>query len=258
VETPFTVLTEDSIRRAAANTIRVVQKLCAFQPNFMAEHPALLKSLRVMLILSINKNNFSVKQGSNDPGPLKSNPKISTEEELKATADTIDSKFQEHFEIKTICESLLDHYRRNSSDILILFDLMPVLCTPCTLDFSFLLQFFKMELSTLLSFELKRDVLRAFLSLCGAKSVSGELKVKTLQVMIIPLLLQLFRDNNNADVKQHVLDIKTIKLIMKNAFFFWGCTVEPGGRSFSGYIAKSKYFSRISVFFRLQNYRCPW
>lgn len=218
-ETPFSVLTEDSIRRAAANTIRVVQKLCTLQPNFMAEHPALLKSLRVMLILSINKNNFSVVHGCSDPGPLKSSPKTCTEEELKVTADKIDSKFQEHFEIKTICESLLDHYRRNLNDILVLFDLMPVLCTPSTLDFSFLLQFFKVELSTLLSFQLKRDILRAFLSLCDTKTVSWELKVKTLQVMIIPLLLQLFRDNNLADVKKYVLDVKTIKLIMKNAFF---------------------------------------
>ena len=218
-QSSFSVLTEDSIRRASANTIRVVQQLCILQSNFMADHPTLLKSLRVMLIHSINKNNFSVSAGSRDPGPLKSSPKTSSSEELRATAEKIDSKFQEHIEIKMICESLLDHYRRNTNDILILFDLMPVLCAPCTLDFSFLLQFFKRELSTLLSFQLKRDVLRAFLSLCDAKTVCGELKVKTLQVMIIPLLLQLFRDNDYTEVKTHVLDVKTIKLIMKNAFF---------------------------------------
>ena len=217
--TPFSALTEDSIRRASTNTIKIIMKLCDLQKNFMSEHPVLLKSLRMMLILSINKNNFSVTSGAWDPGPLKSSPKTCSEEELKMTADVIDSKFQEHYEIKSICEILLEYYRRNTDDILILFDLMPVLCTPYTLDFSFLLKFFKMELSIILSFQLKKDVLRAYLSLCNVKTVSTELKVKTLQVMIIPLLLQLFRDHDVAAVKLHVLDMKTIKLIMKNAFF---------------------------------------
>ena len=226
-ETHCSVLSADTLRRAAANAVRVIWKLCALIPDTLDQHPPLLKAIRTMLVLLVNKNNFSVQQGSFDAGPLKSSSKTGSEEELKATADKIDAKFQDHNELKMLCECMLHYYRRHKSDILVLFDVVPVMCTPSTLDFSFLQQFFKIELLSVLTYASKKDILRAFLSICDVKSICGELKVKTLQMLVLPLLLHMFEKDNHDDVKKQVLDVKTIKMVMKHAFFAMDVSSQP-------------------------------
>ena len=114
--------------------------------------------------------------------PDNSNYFLSKESSSKDISDIIEDQFQTHYDLKMICEILLQYCKTNLTDLFTIFDLIPILCTPTTLDVSFIVHYFKIELPTLLTSIEKKKILKIFLSFIEQTNISVEVQVKSLQV----------------------------------------------------------------------------
>jgi hypothetical protein len=149
-------------------------------------------------------------------------------------SEVIETQFHSHFELKIILDILLLYCRTNKRDMFPIFDLVPVLCTPTTLDSSFLIAFLKEELPLLYSSAEKRKLIEIFLSLIGQQKVCPAVQVKLIQVLILPIFLQLLR-NENIQEKKEVLSVATIDLIMRYAFTILDKSTGPTSDDMTSY-----------------------
>ena len=180
---PFVLMPEESLRRVSANAIRVISGICHFRPTFLLEQPEVLRALKTVLYSTIKNNGFTVEGGCiGDPLSQYRGTGGGTGDNTRDFIEAVDCQFQEHHEMKVICETLLTYCSLNYQDILGQLDLIPVLCIASTIDFSFIINFFKCTLPVKQSLAEKKQTVHIFLSILDNRNICPELKVKVLQV----------------------------------------------------------------------------
>lgn len=118
-----------------------------------------------------------------------------------------------HFETKLLIKSLIAYCRVKPEDVQVLLDMVSVFLHRAPFDFGFLQQFYKDEVAVQYSPANKRNVVRLFLRLLHESSASEELKVYSIQYLILPILTKSFEDPaiNNIDV----LDLDTVTWMLR-------------------------------------------
>jgi hypothetical protein len=237
----FASFTDEMLFRMTSNSLKLIHRMVEHDSNCLRPNSPLLFLLRIQLYFILQHNGFTIKEGYRNTissqTPSSSTPvqppfllSSTSNETLNGNlllakdatnfndiSEVIETQFNSHFELKVILDILLLYCRANKRDMFPIFDLVPVLCTPTTLDSSFLITFLKDELPLLYSPGEKRKLIEIFLSLIGQQKVCPAVQVKSIQVIILPILLQLLR-NENIQERKEVLNTATIDLIMRYAF----------------------------------------
>lgn len=186
---------------ASLNSLLIIRQLSILHPPFLQEHPEIVEALRALLAEYVSERH-------NNAGRESGHHTVFGEIEVQC---------QRHEFLRLLCEIFLMFCRSCPSDTSVLFDLIMVLQSPTSVDYTFLVDFFKHELPKIFTSQRKQQLIREFLGLYSNQSVSAEQKVITLQMMIIPLLLHTFNDLDVSEAAV-VIDNVTLKMIMQELF----------------------------------------
>ncbi|OQR95529.1 phosphatidylinositol kinase (PIK-L3) [Thraustotheca clavata] len=107
-----------------------------------------------------------------------------------------------HLESKLLVKCLIQYCRANPEDVQVLLDMLTVFLHRTSFDFSFLRAFYRDEVAAGYSTANKRSIIHLFLRMLRDTTLSEELKVHAIQLLIMPLLNTSFDDpdTNNAEV----------------------------------------------------------
>lgn len=111
-------------------------------------------------------------------------------------------------ESKRLVKCFLNYLRHDNSEVGVLFDLLSIFLVRTRIDYSFLKEFYMIEVAEGYSSQKKKAVLAHFLQLFHNKELSQDHLVVAMQMLILPMLAHAFK-NQNFDVVDHNI-IKTI------------------------------------------------
>ncbi|KAH7432383.1 hypothetical protein KP509_07G020000 [Ceratopteris richardii] len=111
-------------------------------------------------------------------------------------------------ETKHLVKCFLNYLRHENDEVGVLFDLLSVFLVRTRIDYTFLKEFYIIEVSECYSAQKKKAVLVHFLHLFQNKGLSQEHLVVAMQMLILPMLVHAFKNHNFDVIDQGI--IKTI------------------------------------------------
>ena len=120
---------------------------------------------------------------------------------------------QKHqLESKLLVKCLIIYCRVKPDDVQTLFDLLTVFVHRSLIDYSFLKAFYRDEVARTYSPSYKRSIVRLFLRMLHDSATTEELKVKALQLIVLPMLAITFEDASVDN--SEIIDAEIIGSIM--------------------------------------------
>lgn len=195
--------TAEMLIRVTTNSLKVVLRMVRYNPGCLQARSPILFFVRILFFINLKDNGFDIYNGLRNilnPGHdsiiqspsavtndgANGNPLLAIDSSSPLEIqDLIDAQLHSHFDLRILCDILLLYCRSNKLDVLALFDLIPVLCIPSTIDTSFITNFFRGELPILFSTEDKRTIITIFLVMIQQQKICPMLLVKSIQVFVI-------------------------------------------------------------------------
>ncbi|CAM6100600.1 unnamed protein product [Calypogeia fissa] len=112
-------------------------------------------------------------------------------------------------ESKRLVKCFLNYLRHDKSEVDVLFEMLSIFLVRTRIDYTFLKEFFMLEVAEGYTAQEKKAVLVRFLSLFQMKTLSQDLLVVAMQMLILPMLSHAFQNNQSWDVVDAAI-IKTI------------------------------------------------
>lgn len=182
--------TDEMLTRVTTNSLKIILRIIKYNANSIQPRSNLLTFIRILLSINLETNGFSIQQGyrnimtSENSGTKQSSYHGESINNASNgdVPDVIDDQLHSHFDLRILCNILLTYCRANKDDVFALFDLIPVLCIPSTIDTSFITNFFRGELPYLYSTEDKRVIVTIFLAMIKQRDICATVQVKSIQV----------------------------------------------------------------------------
>ncbi|KAJ7564762.1 hypothetical protein O6H91_02G032300 [Diphasiastrum complanatum] len=112
-------------------------------------------------------------------------------------------------ESKQLVKCFLNFLRHDRKEVNVLFDMLSIFLVRTRIDYTFLKEYFMIEVAEGYSPQEKKIVLLQFLHLFQTKTLSQELLVVAMQVLILPMLAHAFQNNQSWDVVDSTI-IRTV------------------------------------------------
>ncbi|KAL3681984.1 hypothetical protein R1sor_000006 [Riccia sorocarpa] len=112
-------------------------------------------------------------------------------------------------ESKRLIKCFLNYVRHDKSEVDVLFDMLSIFLVRTRIDYTFLKEFFMVEVAEGYTPQEKKAILVRFLNLFQTKTLPQELLVVSMQMLILPMLTHAFENNQSWDVVNATI-IKTI------------------------------------------------
>uniref|UniRef100_K3WPN5 Uncharacterized protein n=1 Tax=Globisporangium ultimum (strain ATCC 200006 / CBS 805.95 / DAOM BR144) TaxID=431595 RepID=K3WPN5_GLOUD len=118
-----------------------------------------------------------------------------------------------HLESKLMIKCMITYCRAKPDDVQVLLDMVTVFLHRTCFDFTFLQNFYRDEVAVKYAPANKRNIVRLFLRMLREPSASEELKVLTIQLLIMPVLTTSFEDPTIENVD--VMDPDTVMWMLR-------------------------------------------
>ncbi|KAJ7563398.1 hypothetical protein O6H91_03G108600 [Diphasiastrum complanatum] len=112
-------------------------------------------------------------------------------------------------ESKKLVKCFLNFLRHDKREVNVLFDMLSIFLVRTRIDYTFLKEFYMVEVGEGYSPQEKKAVLLQFLNVFQSKTLSQELLVVAMQVLILPMLAHAFQNNQSWDVVDSTI-VRTI------------------------------------------------
>ncbi|KAG6555625.1 hypothetical protein Mapa_002860 [Marchantia paleacea] len=112
-------------------------------------------------------------------------------------------------ESKRLVKCFLNYLRHDKNEVDVLFDMLSIFLVRTRIDYTFLKEFFMVEVAEGYTPQEKKAVLFRFLNLFQMKTLPQDLLVVAMQMLILPMLTHAFQNNQSWDVVDSAI-IKTI------------------------------------------------
>jgi hypothetical protein len=195
---------------ACVNGLKLVLAIAKTRRGLISSHPSLLRSIRSLWFVILQRRVDVRDERLYTPGA----------KSPQGGESYINFHFScaVHQILQSLAKLLLLHFDSNPHQVSILLDLVPVLSSPASVDFTFLNEFLSFEVPKRYSSLVKRSIIKAFVDLLGDQGYSIDAKIKCWRVIITPLCLQIFQ--SGPDTANQIFDSEMLDLLYHRLFDF--------------------------------------
>ncbi|GMH24561.1 hypothetical protein Nepgr_026404 [Nepenthes gracilis] len=112
-------------------------------------------------------------------------------------------------ESKWLVKCFLNYLRHDKSEVIVLFDILSIFLYRTRIDYTFLKEFYIIEVAEGYPPDMKKNLLLHFLNIFQSKELSHDHLVVIMQMLVLPMLAHAFQNDQNWEVVDPVI-IKTI------------------------------------------------
>jgi len=127
--------------------------------------------------------------------------------------DVLSIRHQQENQILVNC--FISYCERHPEEVDILFDMLSIFIQPTVTDFTFLQEFYRTKCAIQYAPDNKRKILLYFLRILGVHKINQDLKVQSLQLLVMPMLTHTLKFQ--FEQKAEIIQAEIIQVFMRDA-----------------------------------------